>query len=179
MPQFDPPDVLLAIRCQLGDEAAWTVLIERWHPRLWRFIANMLSDRAAAEDVLQTVWLRVVRSMGRLQNPEHLSAWLYRIARTAVTDRLRDQYRREPTEPMGECTDIDGAPEQFAIADLIHNCLDRLGAPEREVVVLHYLEELPLVEVAGICGVPLGTIKSRLYRARQTMRRTLTDQGIS
>jgi len=87
--ESDEQNAMLVLRCQLGDRAAWEELVRLCHPRLWRFVAGMLTDRASAEDVLQDVWLRVVRSLVRLRDPGKLSAWLYGIARAAIADRLR------------------------------------------------------------------------------------------
>lgn len=179
MLESDPVDTLLAVRCQLGHKEAWEELVHRWQPRLWRFVSKMLSDRSTAEDALQSVWLKVVQSMGRLRQPEHLPAWLYRIARTTVADRLREQYRRGVAEPIDDVAGSNDANEHLAIAEAVEIGLDQLAGEEREVVVLYYLEELPIADVALICNVPEGTIKSRLYRARRIMRRTLNAEGVT
>ncbi len=174
MNESDPTDAVLAVRCQLGDPEAWEALVHRWHPRLWRFIARMLSDGTAVEDVVQSVWLRVVRSLVQLREPERLAAWLYGIAGRTVVDRLREYYRRPPADEIGEIPDFDDGIEMIAVVDAIQTGLQRLHPADREAVVLHYLEELPVAEVAEICGVPPGTIKSRLHRARRIIHRTLT-----
>jgi RNA polymerase sigma factor (sigma-70 family) len=170
----DPPDAVLAVRCQLGDTDAWETLVRRWHPRLWRFIARMLSDRTAVEDALQSVWLRVVRTLVQLREPEKLTAWLYGIARRTVADRLREHYRHPPPDEVGEIPDWDRGIEMLTAVDAVEMGLGRLHPADREAVVLHYLEELPIAEVAEICGVPPGTIKSRLHRARRVLHSTLT-----
>jgi RNA polymerase sigma factor (sigma-70 family) len=171
----DPIDARLAIRCQLGESAAWEELVLRWHPRLWAYIARMMSDRPRAEDVLQTVWLRVVRSMGALRDPERLAPWLYGVARAAVADQFREQYRAPPTETFEDAALIEQPADRLETTDAIEAGLRRLHPIDREAVVLHYLEDLPLASVAEICGVPPGTIKSRLHRARRLMRETLSD----
>jgi RNA polymerase sigma factor (sigma-70 family) len=169
----DPPDAVLAVRCQLGDTDAWETLVRRWHPRLWRFITRMLSDRTAVEDVLQSVWLRVVRTLVQLREPEKLTAWLYGIARRTVADWLRKHYRYPPADEVGEIPDWDRGIEMLIAVDSVEMGLGRLHPSDREAVVLHYLEELPVAEVAEICGVPPGTIKSRLHRARRVIHSTL------
>lgn len=166
-------DVELVIRCQLGEEAAWRQLVERWQPRLWRFIGRMIGDRTVAEDVLQTVWLRVVRSMMRLREPEHWTAWVFGIARATIADRFRQQYRQPASGPLEDVVASDRGSEQFMLAEYLDAGLERLHPTDREAVVLHYLEELPVEDVAAICCVPAGTIKSRLHRARETLRQTL------
>jgi DNA-directed RNA polymerase specialized sigma24 family protein len=102
MPPAETTDVELVIRCQLGEEAAWRQLVERWQPRLWGFIGRMVGDRTVAEDVLQTVWLRVVRSLLRLREPERWAAWVFGIARTTIADRYRQEYRQPASDPLGD-----------------------------------------------------------------------------
>lgn len=138
----------------------------------------MLPDEAIAEDVLQIVWLKVVRSLARLREPERLSAWLYRIARLAVADQLREQYRRPLPDKLGEVPELDDGIELLDIADAIETGLSQLHPTDREVVVLYYLEQRPVCEVAEICGVPSGTVKSRLHRARCKIRETLINEDL-
>jgi RNA polymerase sigma-70 factor (ECF subfamily) len=157
---------------------AWEELVERWHPRLWAFTSRMISDRPRAEDILQTVWLRVVRSMGALREPEQFAPWLYGIARAAVADQFREQYRTPPVENLDDAALSDESPDRLEITDAIEAGLRSLQPIDREAVVLHYFEDLPLSSVAEICGVPPGTIKSRLHRARKLMRQTLSDKGV-
>jgi RNA polymerase sigma factor (sigma-70 family) len=166
-------DAILVVRCQLGDESAWRALVEQWHPRLWRFVLRMLSDQTAAEDVLQTVWLRVVRSLIRLRDPDRLAAWIYRIARLAVADQLRHQYRQPLTVKIEDVTQVNLCLTAFQVGEEIEHGLRELHVADREVVVLFYLEQLSVAEVAGICELPEGTVKSRLNRARFQMRDTL------
>jgi RNA polymerase sigma-70 factor (ECF subfamily) len=173
MPPIETTDVELVIRCQLGEDTAWRQLVERWQPRLWRFIGRMVGDRTVAEDVLQTVWLRVVRSMMRLREPEHWPAWVFGIARATIADRYRQQYRQPASGLLDDVAASDAGSEQFMLAEYLDAGLERLHPTDREAVVLHYLEELPVDDVAAICGVPSGTIKSRLHRARQILRQTL------
>jgi RNA polymerase sigma-70 factor (ECF subfamily) len=173
MSNAEPSDALIIVRCQLGHEEAWRQLVERWQPRLWSFIVRMTPDNSAAEDVLQTVWLRVIRSLVRLREPERWSAWVYGIARAAVADRFREQYRRPPTEELASISIVDTRAELVADKEFLAMELDRLHPMDREAVVLHYLQELPIAEVAEICGVPAGTIKSRLHRARHVLRQNL------
>jgi len=177
MNALKPSDAVLAIRCQLGDKGAWEELVQRWHPRLWGFVSRMILDRTTAEDVLQTIWLRVIRSLVRLRDPERFTAWIYQIARIAVADRLRDKYRQPVPEELGELSDPDAGIDQLVATDAVQHGLRELHPLDRETVILHYLKELPVAEVAEICGIPSGTVKSRLYRARRIMRRALSSEG--
>lgn len=175
MPPLESSDALTVVRCQLGDQDAWRQLVSRWHPRLWVFIVRMVPQQAVAEDVLQTVWLRVVRSIVQLRDPQRWSSWVYGITRATIADRFREQYRRPPVDQVDEILIFDSSSDRMDLTEFLDAGLERLHPSDREAVVLHYLEELPLAEVAEICGVPEGTIKSRLHRARVSLRKTLRD----
>jgi RNA polymerase sigma-70 factor (ECF subfamily) len=176
MQLVEQSDALIAVRCQLGDPTAWEVLVERWQSRLWGFIARMVPDEQTAEDVLQTVWLEAVRSLVRLKDPERLAAWLYGIARRRIVDRYRAAYRQPPTEEFNDIAMLDDSIEQTDRTEWLAVSLDLLHPADREAVLLHYYQELPIQEVAEICGVPPGTIKSRLFRARQILRQVLEGE---
>ena len=172
----------LAVRCQLGHADAWDELVRVWNPRLFAFTRRMVGDDATADDVVQNVWVRVVRSLGRLRDPIKLRAWMYRIARAAVNDRLRRQYRRRETaavdgsvaaDPPADDPSIDRWVESEATADAIR----RLHPRDREVLVLFYFHDLSVGEVAEACGVREGTVKSRLARARGRIKPLLEPEN--
>ncbi len=173
----DDQDALLVVRFQLGDRIALEELVRRWHSPLWRFVQGMLTDRSSAEDVLQNIWVRVVRSLVRLSEPEKLSSWLYRIARTAIAEQLREQYRHPPADEIGEIPDFEAGFGTVDRVDSIRAGLVRLHPVDREVVVLYYLEERSIDQVAEIANIPPGTVKSRLHRARCVMRETIEKEG--
>lgn len=167
-------DERLAIRCQLGDHDAWEEMVGRWNPKLARFLDRMISDPVVVEDLTQLIWLKIVRSISQLKHPSMLAAWIYRIARTAVTDRLRKQYRSplsvyDETEPESH----DSAMEQFIASEQMATAMQKLHPQDREVLVLHYFEHLSVAEVAAVCGVPIGTTKSCTNRARHSLRKIL------
>lgn len=107
MPTIDPTSTeneLLAVRCQLGEAAAFDELITRWHGPLWGFVRRLAGDDEAAREILQDVWVRVIRGIPRLRDGSKLRAWLFGIARRTVMDRLRDQYARSP--PVDVLSDV-------------------------------------------------------------------------
>jgi RNA polymerase sigma-70 factor (ECF subfamily) len=165
-------DELLAVRCQLGERLAFDQLVARWHWPLWRYLRRMTGDDDSAADTSQEVWLRVLRGMARLREPARLRAWMFGIARRAVMDRLRQLY----SAPQLAAADLDevAAPEEEPDvgADLavLQRELSRLPLLEREALTLFYLRELSLAEIAAVLAVPVGTVKSRLFRARRLLR---------
>src|SRR4051812_14421628 len=173
-------DELLAVRCQLGEPAAFDALIARWHDPLWKYARRVTADEEAAADVVQDVWLRVVRGIARLKDAARLRPWLFGIARRVLMDRLRDKYA-DAHFVSADTLDILAADDTTDMDEsiaMMHEELAQLPFAEREVLVLFYLQELTLNELAEILGVPVGTVKSRLFRARQTMRRQLSKKGL-
>lgn len=170
-------DELLAIRCQLGEPDALNALVARWHEPVWQYARRVAGSPDAADDVAQDVWMRIVRGLPRLKEPARIRAWIFGIARRVLMDRFRRQY----AAPVAVELDVDhledpdegAAEEQRALeADLtrMHEALSELPMTEREVLALFYLQELSLADLAEVLSVPVGTVKSRLHRARQRLR---------
>jgi len=172
-------DELLVVRCQLGEREAFAELIRAWHPAVERYVGRMLTG--PDNDVVQEVWLAVFKGLPRLRQPDRFAPWLFAIARRAVMNRLRDVYARPEPESVDDLSgaDVPGVDEAEAVVDreLLGGALAALPAREREVLLLFYLEDLPLDACAQICAVPVGTIKSRLNRARKLLRRELARKG--
>jgi RNA polymerase sigma-70 factor (ECF subfamily) len=179
-PHRPAEDELLAIRCQLGEPAAFDDLIARWHTPLWSFVRRLVGEDDAARDIFQDVWVRVIRGIPRLRDGSKLRAWLFGIARRTLMDRLRQEYAKSPTVDV----DVDEiAADPLAVDDAedlqqLEGALAELPIIEREAVTLFYLQELPLNEIAEALNVPVGTVKSRLFRARRLLRQAMTARGV-
>jgi RNA polymerase sigma factor (sigma-70 family) len=171
-------DEWLVVRCQLGERPAFDELIERWGEPIWRYVRRLTGSNDAADEVAQNVWLRVLRGIHKLRDGSKLRAWLFGIARRTLMDRLREQYA---APDLSAIDDVDvpalGVPEDIE-TDLtaVERELARLPIVEREVLTLFYLRELSLDEVADVLDVPVGTVKSRLFRARKILRREVERQ---
>ena len=171
-------DELLVVRCQLGEPDAFDALIERWHHPLWRYIRRMTGRDDAAQDLQQEVWLRVIRGIARLREGARFRGWLFGIARRALMDRLRREYAALPTDDV-DVTEVAAEPEPTdGEADLVslEVALDKLPTLEREVLTLFYLRDLTLAELAHALSVPVGTVKSRLFRARKMLRAAIQER---
>jgi RNA polymerase sigma factor (sigma-70 family) len=155
-------DALLVTRSQLGDRVALEALIRRWSPPLQRHLGRLQPD--GAEDLFQEAWIRVFRGLGGVKDPYAFRAWLFGIARHLVLDGLRRRYATPtPVEIAGGVE--DDAPAEIEL-QMLEACLSGLPFIERETLTLFYIEDLSLAQVAGVQGVPIGTVKSRLHRAR-------------
>ncbi len=172
-------DEWLVVRCQLGERAAFDELIERWQGPLWTYLRRLAGDEEAAREVLQEAWLRILRGFPRLREGSKLRPWLFGIARRALMDRLRLRYGAPVEVEVEEAGTAEAAepPSEDREADLqaLEKGLAGLPLAERETLTLFYLRELSLAEVAETLRLPVGTVKSRLFRARQRLRRELTE----
>lgn len=173
----DANDELLAIRCQLGEREAFDALIERYAERLRGYARRVAAQEAEVDDLVQDTWLRVLRGLPGLRDPARFRSWLFGIAHRVLIDRLRSRYAA-PAEDSTEADDRPLADE----ADLQQDHVDRdqvergmavLSPPDREAVWLFHFEQLTLDEIAAATSVPVGTVKSRLHRARKQMRLAL------
>lgn len=168
-------DALLVVRAQLGDRRALADLVGRWHEPVWRYVRRMLDRPGMADDVSQEVWAAALKALPALQQPHRFAPWLFTIARRAVMNHLRDAYRE--ADPLdGE---LAGGDETAAVLDRAQVTEGLAGLPncERDVVILFYLHDLALDECAQVLGVPVGTVKSRLFRARRLLRDHLIEKG--
>jgi RNA polymerase sigma-70 factor, ECF subfamily len=168
-------DELLALRCLTGTPGAFADLVREMERPLLYFVAK-LAGEGVALDVLQEVWLQAFRTIDRLAEPRRLRAWLYRLAHGLAIDRVRKERadaRRE--HEHARAAEVAGDEPTFDADDAaaIHRALDALPLAFRDVLVLHFLEELPLAEVAAVVGCPEGTVKSRLHHAKRALRKVL------
>ncbi|WP_433279138.1 RNA polymerase sigma factor [Pseudonocardia xinjiangensis] len=171
-------DGLLVVRCQLGEREAFRELVAMWHPVLWRYVRGMVGSPHLADDLAQEAWVAVVRGLPRLRQPERFAPWLFTIARRTVTDHLRQTYKA-PETAMEEATTVVADDELSGVLTTmqIEAGLAALPPLEREVLILLHLEDLPLASCAEVLGVPAGTVKSRLHRARRMLRNLLAEKG--
>jgi len=176
-------DGILVARVRDGDIEALGELYERYKSRVYRTATAITHDEGMAEDILQEVFLRINRYADSFDQTQPFEPWLYRItvnlsyswtnrAKRWVTsfqdviERLRAPSRRDP-ERVAE------SREECAI---LRRAIDALPESHRVVVVLYYLEGLSVSEVGYAVGVPEGTVKSRLYYAREKLRQAIADQ---
>jgi RNA polymerase sigma-70 factor (ECF subfamily) len=171
---------LLVLRCQRGDAAALEELVRTWEKRLHYFIRQFVKNEQDAWDILQQTWLRVLRGIPSLKDPQRLTPWLYQIARNTTFNhaRLQAAYRAGLEEhPDTDWADEDEAVFEFDHADEVHHALERLSLPHREVLTLFFLEDLPIAAIADIVGAQPGTVKSRLHYARLALRKILEHEA--
>jgi RNA polymerase sigma-70 factor (ECF subfamily) len=169
----------LALRCQSGEAGAFEDLIAVMERPLLYYAASLTGDSDSALDVLQEVWIRVSRGIRKLKDPGSLRSWLYSITHGIAVDRIRKNYSREQAEKV-QFEEFQEAEEpSFAAEDAaaIHQALSEIGLKHREVLVLHFLEDLSMAEIAEVVGCSEGTVKSRIHYAKRAMKEILSGGG--
>lgn len=164
-----PATEWLVLRARAGDREALDELLASAQDPLFRYLTSLLGERTLAEDVLQDVLFRIYRKLTWLREPSAFAPWAYRIASRTAFRRLA-RLRRMPEEPLVEVASVE---ETFLDRESIRRGIDNLSPASRAVIVLHYLEEMPLAEVAAVLEIPTGTAKSRLAYGLRRLREAL------
>ncbi len=169
-------DEWIARRCQLGEPEAFAELVHEMESPLLYFAQKLLKNEDAAFDVLQEVWLKAFRTVRRLENPWMIRSWLYGMARGLAIDRIRKNQSEERMErAYADHRETAVEEPSFATEDAsaVHRALDAIAVRHREVLVLCFLEEMSIAEIASVVGCPQGTVKSRIYHAKQALKSVL------
>lgn len=175
---------LLVFRCQDGELEAFRELVERWQSRLLRLVYRQTGDIEASADITQDCWLVVVRTLGKLADPALFRAWLFRIASNKCADWVRKQQRtRKMTDELtaeqeSEVVDLSGDSVVVDTADhnkpdeitILRNALRRLPQEKQAILHMRYIEGIKTDQIAILLDIPAGTVKSRLYHAREALR---------
>jgi RNA polymerase sigma-70 factor (ECF subfamily) len=166
-------------RLRRSDPGALAEFITQYQHRLYRFLVRLLQDGAAAEDVFQQTWVRVMEKLRQYDSRGNFEAWLFTTARNLAIDQLRkrrdarldapDTFRSHAPDPLDQVIGVERG-EKLAAA------IAKLPAIHREVLALRFEEEMKLDEIAEIVGIPLSTVKSRLHRALEGLRAVLEER---
>lgn len=179
--------------CQQGDRHSFRLLYQRYQQRV-RSTLYQLCDQPLLDDLVQEVFLRAWKGLPKLRKTKYFSTWLYRISWNVATDHRRQvakgRERSNPTEKSYDKDELNygndlskaqDTPDLMHLhyQDLVQRGLKDLSFEHRAVLVLHDLEDIPQKQIAKILDVPVGTVKSRLFHARNLFKKFLAQKGIS
>ncbi|MCA8962381.1 MAG: RNA polymerase sigma factor [Planctomycetes bacterium] len=175
----DAREVQRVLLAQVGDREAFDALLREIQVPLFRYLTRLTGRAEEAEDLVQDVFLLLYRRLRSLREPELFRPWMYRIATRAALRRVSKRSREaERLEEYQQHFDREAAtPQPPPDREWIEGLLNVLSPNCRTVIVLHFLEELPLQNVAAVLGIPLGTVKSRLAYALHTLRTGPAPEG--
>jgi RNA polymerase sigma-70 factor (ECF subfamily) len=172
-----------------GRESSFEELVRRYQRPIAAYVYRMVGDYDAALDLTQDVFIRVYNSLARYRSEFKFSTWIYKIAHNAAIDHLRRSAAREQAltdgtgEERAEVVERRLSPEQESERNErcseIEMVVQSLPHAYRELIVLRHSNDLSYDEIAEVTGLPLGTVKNRLFRARESMRDLLLQKGIT
>lgn len=174
-------DAVLVARARAGEVEALAVLLERYRPALHAAASGLLRNRDDALDAVQETFVIALVKLGSLRDPAAVGGWLHRVLHNVCLLRLRRGGRETPTEgvpaPVLVPTPED-AIDQLALRDWVWAAIGRLAPDDRVTVMLRYFSRCQSYKaIASVTGVPLGTVRSRLHRARGELGGALLDEA--
>ncbi|MFW6108543.1 MAG: RNA polymerase sigma factor [bacterium] len=190
MPQAHPPDEELVAQARRGDDAAFGALVRRHQDGLFNGICRMVGRREDAEDLAQEVFVKAYRHIARFEGRSSFYTWVYSIAVNVVISHRRKQSTRRrqstvsldaivgddgPFEVMDDAAGPDRVSQQHEVGERIEQAIAQLEDDQRDIVVLRDIEGFSYEEIGELLGLPQGTVKSRLHRARLALREQLED----
>lgn len=184
-------DCELVARAISGREDSFEELVRRYQRPIAAYIYRMVGNYESALDLTQEVFIKVYSSLSRYRSEFKFSTWIYKIAHNSAVDHLRRYSTREQSlirEFDGEQHELPvdsgrPSPEQESEAAErrveIEQVVHQLPAAYRELILLRHSHDLSYDEIAEVTGLPLGTVKNRLFRAREVMRQQFVERGIT
>ena len=181
-------DQLLVERVQAGDQQAFNLLVAKYQRRLLRLVARLVHDPAEAEDVVQETFIKAYRALRHFRGDSAFYTWLYRIGINTAKNFLVTQGRRAPTSTETDVEKAEGfddadnlrdinTPESVLaskqIAFTVNAALEALPLELRTAIVLREIEGLSYEEISEVMTCPIGTVRSRIFRAREVIAEKL------
>lgn len=167
-------DIALLHKASGGDAGAFHTLADRHADRLYRLAVSLVGNRFDAEDIVQETFIGAFKGMRGFEGRASVKTWLTRILVTQVARWRRERKRRRPRGGEADVEPVEESPAGGIGARMdLMEAVGRLSAEHREVIVLREMEQLSYEEIAGVLGVPRGTVESRLHRARGELRERL------
>lgn len=178
MPEAPPSDADLVRLCLSGGTEGYARLLERHKGRVYSFLLRVVGDAADAEDLAQTAFLKAFRSLESYDQGRPFHSWLFAIAHHAALDFLRAKRPRDlafddadaPIDYADAAAGPEAETEAALQSELVERLLQALPPLYREVLLLRHAEDLSVEQIASALGLPEGTVKIRLFRAREMMR---------
>jgi RNA polymerase sigma-70 factor (ECF subfamily) len=188
---MQPDEKQLIERCKLGDTAAFNELILRYEKQVYNLAYRLTGSYDDANDVASDTFVRIFNSIGRFRGDSAFSTWLYRIVTNVYLD-ARKRRSAHPNLSLEEYMELEEGAMERQVEDAspgpqlkveakeryerLLEAINRLPDFQRVIIVLYHIQELPYEEIAEILNMPLGTVKSRLNRARRALREQLAEQ---
>lgn len=162
----------IVVRCKSGQREAFEQLFELYQPRL-KYYVRRLGSSGETDDILQDIWVTVFRKIRKLKENNSFPVWLYRIARNEVFGRFRknEKFVELPEEKNLPLYGDDNNEFSAENAQRLHNALNKIQPYHREVLILSFIEQMSYQQIAEVVGCSIGTVRSRIFYAKQSLRK--------
>lgn len=179
MSEHDVAGLVRALR--QGDEQAFNQLVRLYQARIWNLTRTYVKDEEEAKDLTQDIFVTAYRSLGHLRDDAKFGAWLYQLALNHCRNRYKRLKRRgffsnlsldDPDNPipLSQGDTPERQLERRDTAEVVRNAIAAMPETEKEILLLRDLQELSYEEISAILDIPLGTVKSKLNRARLALK---------
>jgi len=167
---------LLVIKCRTGDNRAFDELVARWQQRMWHYAYRLVGQEEEAWELVQESWIAVIQSIQRLEDPATFPHWLFRIMSNKYVDQVR-RWQRQRRLEEGIAAQVARQASDGGEDNPLQSVLMALPTETRVLLCLYYVEEFSIGEITDILHIPVGTVKSRLYHARQKLQSLLEEHA--
>jgi RNA polymerase sigma-70 factor (ECF subfamily) len=180
---MEDADIQLISLIAQGQESALREFYNKYEHTVYSFAMNRLGNEFEAADCLNEVMLEVWKHAGRFEGRSKVRTWLFGIANYKIINQLRKRYRQAGEELDEQMPDEDSvqALEVLALADdaeIVRRCVDGLSDNHRQIIHLAFFEDLTYEEIAVIAGCPEGTVKTRVFHAKQKLKECLSRNDV-
>lgn len=172
-------DELLVLKCRTGDVDAFGLLVQRWDRRLRSHAWYLTHDREVTKDIVQETWLEIISSIHRLKVPAAFRGWAFRIVSNKAADWIRRQTHQRAVQieaAQNQSVDLDDLTldvDEKDISQAVRVAIRALPASSQQILSMKYLDRMSTREIARVLDIPEGTVKSRLYHARDRLKQIL------
>ena len=184
-------DQQLVVRAQAGDKRAFELLVIKYQRKVERLLSRIIRDQTEIEDVTQEAFIKAYRALANFRGESAFYTWLYRIAVNTAKNYLMGLGRRAPTTTGYDAEEAEGFEDASGLRDIatpeaqlmskqigeiVNSTIDKLPEELKTAIILREIEGLSYEEIAEIMGCPIGTVRSRIFRAREAVAEQLRPQ---
>jgi RNA polymerase sigma-70 factor, ECF subfamily len=178
------PEQLPVPQARAGDPAAWDILFRRYQLPLYVYVFELVHDEQASLDIVQETFINATRHLGSLREDGKFGSWLFGIAHQKCLQRWRkagreaaalEEYAAAPVDAEDDPAELLIRAEQEAA---VMKLLDQLPVAQRSVLLLHFIEDFSLEDIAAVTGAALGTVKSRLHYAKRALKKLIEEEAL-
>jgi RNA polymerase sigma-70 factor (ECF subfamily) len=165
-----------------GDERAFRKVLESHYTLIYSVVRGVAGQHGETDDIVQEVFIKIFRALGDFRGDSRLSTWIYRIARNEALNAI--DRRRPQVIPIEDCEELPASGEspetsyrQRVSRERLERLMERLDEKQRVAIELRYIGDKSYEEIAEIMDIPLGTVKTYIYRAKRSLKRMMTGAG--